>query len=142
MKKLFFSVIAIAITLSSCSSDDETSIVGVYQISSLSQDCIGTVDDFDLTDGDNSISGITLTMSGTMSFNPNGSYNLSLTIEVPLLGTSDTISDSGTYTLEGNSLTTCSNSSTCETNIISPTSNTLTISGSDGSCDLLITGKK
>jgi len=139
MKNQIFLWLCLVLLLTqSCSKED--SLSGAYSIETLSMDCPGTADDFNLVDGNNDVSGVTVVMDGSISFTAAGTYTMSISLEVPLLGTFDNISDNGTYDLIGNSLTTCSANSPCETSTINLSTGRISMSTADGNCIINLTG--
>ena len=141
MKTKNFIWLCLALILAqSCSKED--SIAGAYRITQVNLDCPGTQDDLDLIDGNNDIAGITLVMDGSINFTASGNYTMAMTLEVPLLGTSESFSDNGTYEFDGINLTTCSFNSPCESAMISLSSGNLRMSSNDGSCELDLTAQR
>lgn len=127
----------------SCSEDGDD-ITGVYKIVSFAtSECENPLEnftfDFSGSDGCDIVLGIEICGEGTLTLNEDNTYSLMLTLRFD--DDSDTLSASGEYTSDGNTITICDNG-TCESATYDSGSGRIALSYADDSCTVTITGQK
>ena len=145
--KLYNNLIALfilALILYSCGSEEDGDILGTYRLIEVSSSGCDDPEDnvsFDLSgDGCQNFGGEEICISGSMTFTES-TFTTSLTISSG--PESETIDDSGSYTLIENSITIC-NSDGCEESSLMFSNNELTIRFHEDTfgCALIFKGKK
>ena len=150
MNKLFTGILFTAFLLfTSCGEEegsDPGSLPGSYKIIKL---VLSSCDDpelntnLDFSDSDCITElGIEFCLDGTLTLSQNGTLTASFTLDA--LGFSESTTESGTYTVEGNSITFCDNSNDCETGEIRDNGDEITIKfpPDEDDCVLTITAEK
>lgn len=140
---LFSLIFSFLMTFSACSEDD-TDITGVYKIQSFgTSECDDPLNNFTLdlsgSDGCDSVLGIEVCGEGTLTLNADNTYALTLSLSFD--GDSDTLTEVGEYSIEGNTITICEDGN-CETSSFDASSGRISISFDDGTCLLTITAQK
>ena len=129
---------------SSCSDNEEDGIAGTYRITSLETTMCDNplenfVFDFSSSDGCAVQLGVEICGTGTLTFTESNTYTISLTVTSD--GDSDTLTSSGTYEIEGNTITTCEDGE-CESANFESGSGRIAMSYPDDSCIVTIRGEK
>ena len=150
MNKLSAGIFFISFLMfTSCGEDegnDPASLSGSYKIIKL---VLSNCDDPDLNTNldfsDNDCVtelGIEFCLDGTLTLSDNGTLTASFTLSA--LGFSDSTTESGTYTVDGNSITFCDSSNDCEKGTIRDNGDEITISfpPDEDDCVLTITAEK
>ena len=129
----------------SCSSDDDD-ITGTYKITSFSSvGCSDPIDnfsfDFSANDGCTMFLGEEVCGDGTLTLSADNSFSFTLTVTAA--GQSFTQNGSGSYSIDGNTITIC-DGGVCETSTFTLGSGQITIKFSEESdpCVLTMSGEK
>ena len=129
----------------SCGSDDDE-LAGTYRITSFtSSNCADPIENFDFDfsadDGCTTLLGEEVCGDGTLTLGEDGSFRYDLTVTA--VGQSFGYSGSGSYTVDGNTITIC-DADECETSTFTLGSGTITIrfSEADDPCILTLRGEK
>ena len=144
-EKLFLSIFLVLFLwlISSCSSEDGD-VVGTYQIVSLATtNCDDPFENFSFNfeskDGCDSQLGLEICGDGHLTLTADETFTFSLTLTVD--GDSSTMTSSGTYSVNGNTITTC-DGAICEDGNFDLGSGRIALSYTDDSCIVTISGKK
>ena len=145
-KYLFLLSLVISLIAFSCGGDDEDeTIAGTYKITGFSS---ANCDDpelnfsFDFTDGCDMLLGQEVCGDGTISLTEGGTFSVSVTVTA--LGFSETTTASGSYTVDGNTITICEDGGDCETATFNLGSGkiTLMIPDPEDNCVITVSGEK
>ena len=145
MQRLFSLLLlgSIIFSFHSCSGDEDE-ITGTYEITSFATtQCDDPSEnftfDFSSNGGCDDLFGVEVCGQGTITLSEDDTFTMSITISVD--GDSDTLTSVGTYSIDGNQITTCEDN-ICETATFESGSGMIRMSLPDGSCIISITGKK